>query len=94
MHHFCEECLLLWTAAKGTNKFCPICRYVAFYLSTLPILKYHARAPIEKEAIQRIHFGKYATPERALDQHGLQSRLTRGLAKYNVLPEETRLVRC
>lgn len=74
VHHFCEDCLLMWTAAKGTNKICPICR-----------------APIDKDAIQRIHFGKYATPERDLDKHGLQSRQARGLENYNVLPEETRL---
>ncbi|PVF98205.1 hypothetical protein CPB86DRAFT_825898 [Serendipita vermifera] len=72
IHHFCEECIMLWMA-KGTNKFCPVCR-----------------APIDKSAIQRIHFGNHVAPDPLTEKDGLQKRREEALANYNVMPEDIR----
>jgi hypothetical protein len=87
-----QECILLWMAKGGnTNKFCPVCRYVSS--TTRKTSTYCAfRAPIEKNAIQPIRFG-IDVAQQQTRQEDLLAKRRKDLSKYNVLSEETMLVR-
>ena len=67
----------------------PVCGYK---IQTLEI-SHCDSAPIEKNAVQRIHLGNEVTSSLNLERNTLQQRRARGLESYSVMSEEMRTVR-